>query len=99
MNKEKEETNDEEIKGGSPLFPTNKTLIQNEKARMYEYPDKLLEIHEPVVFQAFPDGHFLVDYEGRGHFVASGWVRIIFVPKKGKYEIPAIEEKEEKDDN
>ncbi len=77
------------------IFPLNKKIvIQTEAARMYEFSDKLIEILEPVVMLASNKGHLVVDYEGKGHYIPYGWKRLIFVPKKGKFEIPDLKEKE-----
>jgi len=78
------------------IFPRNKKIvIHNEASRMYEFSDKLIEIVEPVVFSVSDQGHLLVDFEGKGHYIPNGWKRVIFVPKKGKYEIPDLKEEKE----
>ncbi len=89
-----EETNDQQLE--DRLFPLNKKIVlQDEGSRMYEFADKLIEIVEPVVLLVSEKGHMLVDYEGRGHYIPYGWKRIIFVPKKGKFEIPDLKEDKE----
>lgn len=73
------------------IFPRNKkVIIQTEASRMYEFSDKLIEIVEPVMLLVSDNGHLVVDYEGRGHYIPNGWKRVIFVPRKGKYEIPSL---------
>lgn len=78
------------------IFPLNKKIvIQTEASRMYEFSDKLIEIIEPVVVVVSVKGHLVIDFEGKGHYIPYGWKRIIFIPKKGKYELPDLKEDKE----